>query len=190
MQLANRNILRFFAKTYIKHHLIIIFLDCNDRFKRTATAKKLPDIFLIDFQGLGLIIDYPIGIAYSNQVGGYSVLPMSREGVFMIIDPVISDSDNQELRIYEILFNHFTGKKWGGWCSKGIDIETADFIDSILEKSLHCKYMDLKVNRNKLENCMEAWIEVTFSFPKTGHYSEFCPKLESSSGTLTWQNSD
>lgn len=151
---------------------------------------ELPDICLIDFEGLGLIIDYPIGIAYSNQVGGYSVLYNSREGVFMTIDPVISDWDKPKLRIDEILYNHFTGKKWGGYCSKGIDIETADVIDSILNESLYCKGMDLKVNRNKLEYCMEAWIEVTFTFPKIdAPYPEY-PKLESSSGILTWHNSD
>jgi len=37
--------------------------------------------------------------------------------------------------------------------------------------------MDLKVNRNKLEYCMEAWIEVTFSFPKIEEPHLDYPKL-------------
>lgn len=88
-----------------------------------------------------MIILFPSGVIYSNQVGGTSCLQPKAEGVYV---PLVSELINQE----KLLLEYFTGPKWGGSCSSGIDDKDADAIDHIL--SLYIPTSFIKVNRHRL----------------------------------------
>ena len=57
------------------------------------------------------------------------------------------------------LETHFTGPKWKGHCYKGIDEETAAFVDTVLAASPLTS--QLMVDREQLAMSDEAWIHVT-----------------------------
>ena len=56
---------------------------------------------------------------------GHACLPSRQVGYLVPLAGEVPDKCHQ-------LHEHFTGPKWGGWCSYGIDEETADFIDEVL----------------------------------------------------------
>lgn len=115
-----------------------------------------PLIQLYDSAGIGLIIKHPSGVRYTNQVGGTACLQWEAEGVYV---PLYSEIIPQA----HMLRDHFTGHKWKGACSNGIDDETADLIDEILWKNIITRF--IKVDRTKLDDCVEAWIHVNISAP-------------------------
>jgi len=138
-----------------------------------------PLVRLWELHGLGLIISCPSGVIYSNQVDGYANDHLTMEGTFV---PLQDEDVDQQTMLYE----YFTGPKWRGHCYGGIDEETADFLDSVfaLSPSSAC----LKVNREKLAHCGEAWIHVVIT-PEDARFLLF-EGFSSTSGVATWENSD
>lgn len=112
-----------------------------------------------DLQGPWLIVIDEDGMAITNQCGGYACLHPSAVG-FLLRLP---------LKLETEIFDYFVGDKWGGWCDKGIDAETADFLDPII------KPHGLTVDRDKMGDDMEAWIHV---------------RWRDRAAILTWGNSD
>jgi|GEM_PF-608699 len=115
-----------------------------------------PLIQLYDSVGIGVIIKHPSGVRYGNQVGGVAVLQWEAEGVYV---PLYSDIIPQE----RMLHDHFAGHKWKSNCFNGIDTETADFVDEVLQANITTRF--IKVDRTKLDESVEAWIHVTISAP-------------------------
>lgn len=136
-------------------------------------------IGLMVIEHLSVILIKETGVIYTNQVGGHSCSHPEIEGALI---PINGRSVYYENKLYQ----YFTGHKHGGWCESGIDNEDADFIDKILHELRYenKSYTDdnccnLKVDRSKLEESMEAWVYVTF----TNGDESLC-------GVLTWENSD
>ena len=111
-------------------------------------------------------------IFLSQQTGGFCCLQHKVRGVFL---PVPLDESTSTT-----LSEHFTDEKYGGWCDSGIDEDTADFLDNLFT-SVQANFR-IQVNRDRLEECEEAWIHVVLS------------GLNGSTGTIqavfTWPNSD
>lgn len=142
-----------------------------------------PVVRLWNAWGLGIIILHPSGVLYSNQVGGYSCMQPEVEGVYIPLFDEVRGS-GQENKLYK----YFTGSKWGDYCANGIDVETADFIDSILAESYYTKY--LTVNRDMLTTCYEAWIYVAISLEQKLEDSPLFWNFRGKQAILTWSNSD
>ncbi len=170
---------------------------------------KKPFVRLYDAVGVGVIVHFPSGVIYSNQAGGHSCLQPEIEGVYV---PIINDVVDQE----GMLNAYFTGHKWNGACSNGIDTADADFIDGVLNKSVFTSF--IKVDRTKLAQSYEAWIFVKLSdqpdspvttydsstgegktyYNKTVHDSDYDISVTlyplygfgTTTGVLTWTNSD
>jgi hypothetical protein len=168
-----------------------------------------PLIKLWGASGIGVIIQFPSGVLYSNQVGSYACLQPEVEGVYV---PLVSEVLDQE----KILRDHFMGPKWSGCCSNEIDNEDADVIDEILKQSFFTSF--IKVDRSQLRSSCEAWVYVniatqpeeclidwrsaegvgTTASGKTLHDSDYDLPVISypfygfgqCSGILTWSNSD
>jgi hypothetical protein len=110
------------------------------------------------------------------------------EGVYVPLWKEVPDPQETALR------EHFTVPKWAGHCYDGIDDETADFIDRVLSSSAAYTH-NLKVNRQRLKERMEAWVYVNIASTVddegnlivNGWDFSYCRTTE---GVLTWQNSD
>ena len=134
---------------------------------------------LSNFNGIGVIVEFPSGVRYTNQIGGYACNHPQVEGVFLsLTHPLISQC--KELQEF------FVGPRWKGSCYEGIDKETANFIDAILAKSTYTQA--LKVNRAKLADSHEAWVHVIVS-PR-GQQAELWSGFSNALGIITWENSD
>ncbi len=145
----------------------------------TNNEDKRPELHIHvgEFCGLGLILAHPSGVFYSSQTGGYACHHPQLEGAFIPLD---------ETKGFEsVLEDHFTGEKWGGHCYKGIDEETADFIDNLLNRSYIAKL--LKVDRDRLSDCEEAWIHVIVEREPAESWPSWS---RGGRGVLTWNNSD
>lgn len=140
-----------------------------------------PLIQLFCFEGIGVIVSCQSGVRYSNQTGGYACLFPEIEGVFA---PLTNLVFNQR----EKLNKFFTGTKWGGYCYKGIDEETADFIDSVLIESPQTEI--LRVDREKLRESHEAWIYVLILEGRGDIDLQEVYGFAVGHGVLTWLNSD
>ncbi len=136
-------------------------------------------IELFETEEIGIIISFASGVFYSNQVGGYSNLHFSYQGIYASLH-------NFAFTIEKQFNTYFTGKKWKGHCSDGIDEEDADFIDNLLQDSYTTKF--LKVDQNKLKDSCEAWIYVKGVRPK--EEIPIIKGFEDFEAVLTWQNSD
>lgn len=134
-------------------------------------------VLLYELGGLALIVPASTGIVYQNQTGGYACLPSSQEGYLV---PLAGDAAGK----CESLLAHFTGPKWGGWCSERIDAQTADYIDCILAEMPGRD--QLIVDRTKLDASWEAWVHVKLVAPLLA-LVENCNAREA---ILTWPNSD
>jgi hypothetical protein len=110
-----------------------------------------PLIRLYESGGLGLIVLFPSGVLYSNQVGGYSCRQPEAEGVYL---PIVDEVVNQEAPLHK----YFTGPKLFGACANGIDNEDADVIDEILHSQSLTAF--ISVDRSKLKESCEAWVYV------------------------------
>ena len=87
-----------------------------------------------------------------------------------------------------LLIAHFTGPKWEGWCSEGIDEATAEHVDHILSLSPETSY--LKVDRTRLDDSREAWIYVNVFEPTGDPDSARISGFGKCKGVLVWGNSD
>lgn len=145
-----------------------------------------PIIELSDTVGLGLIIEYPTGICFSNQTGGLSCLKPSIEGIYI---PLRNDylEPNKVFISPEIdLTNHFVGKKYlGSGATRGIDKEDITIISEILTKYSLNKFISIDTDNAKIEQSHEAWIHVKINnlYLLEGFSNEL-------NGILTWCNSD
>jgi hypothetical protein len=149
-------------------------------------GKHSPRIDLSDPSdiGLGLIILWSSGVLYEHQTGGYNCYKPEEEGVFVRLYKELED---QELMLIE----HFGGPKWRSWCGDGIDIETADYIDQVLNLAEKTKF--LKVDRSRLNDSHEAWVYVDVSEPeedKNGYRPAAINGFGKCKGVLIWSNTD
>lgn len=131
-----------------------------------------PIIDLINFDGLGLIISFPSGVIYTNQVGGYACLHPEIEGVFFPLAV-------KHKKILFALESHFRGD-WNH-----LQAKDADVVDKLLRSE---DFGHLKVDRSKLKESFEAWIyvevgDLTRTFPLISGFGK-------TKGILTWANSD
>ncbi len=134
-------------------------------------------VLLYEISGLALIVPSSAGVVYQNQTRGHACLPSRQEGYLVPLAGDVPDKCHQ-------LHKHFTGPKWGGWCSDGIDKETADFIDEVLH---HMPGRDeIAVDRTQLGGSWESWIHVRIS-GKLLSLVEHAAPVEA---ILTWPNSD
>jgi hypothetical protein len=144
-----------------------------------------PDKPLVQLWGVrqfGLIVLFRSGVYFSNQTGGYACYHPMEEGVFV---PLREEEPNQEKELQ----GYFTGPKWSGWCCKGIDGETADFIDSVMAKTDLTK--NIKVDRARLKDSHEAWVFVDFGNTEPYGFGDVeISGFGVCKGVLTWQNSD
>jgi len=60
-----------------------------------------------------------------------------------------------------LLADYFYGSKWLGWCSSGIDEETADYVDQVLRQTMVTAF--LSVDRSRLADSHDSWIYVSVS---------------------------
>jgi hypothetical protein len=134
-------------------------------------------VLLYEIGGLELIVPASTGIVYRNQTGGHACLQCEMEGYLVPFAGEMPTLCGQ-------LLSHFTGPKWGGWCSEHIDEETADAIDSILADSW--RQDQIIVDRTKLEISWEAWVHVKIVSPLLALVEHGEPK----EAILTWPNSD
>jgi len=111
----------------------------------------------------------------------YGCLHPEVEGAYV---PVVNGLIDQEAE----LTAYFTGPKWGGWCTDGIDEETAEFIDLVLQKSPYTKR--IKVDRARLADSHEAWVYVSLSATGDDAALEEADGFPSNAAVLTWENSD
>jgi len=149
-----------------------------------------PVIRLWDSVGLGIIIAHPSGVVFSNQTGGTACLQPELEGVFVPLRNDVLTETQEFLSPERDLCEHFTGPKHcGAGATPGLDSEDADFIDGVLAK--HRLADVLRVERNKLRDSHEAWVQVVVSGDESDEhpvFSGFGPYPRQ--GVLTWSNSD
>jgi hypothetical protein len=145
----------------------------------TMTGKLTASLY--ELSGMGIIVSHPTGIFVSNQVGGHACQHPSLEGFYL---PLVMARSPVMASLHE----HFT-EKWRSHCYDGIDAETADFMDGLFEQE-HCS-RGLKVDRSKLDNCLEAWVYVTFDERAfaPGRGAILTPPIQGL-GVVTWPNSD
>jgi hypothetical protein len=149
-----------------------------------------PVVELWEGVGLGLIIEWPSGILFSNQTGGTSTLHPETEGIFV---PLRNDCERQGNRLLSPdseLLEYFEGPKHKGTgATQGLDSEDADFITSVLARW----HLDqVTVDRARLADSHEAWVHVIIDENKSGNeelpFHNFAPYPRR--GILTWSNSD
>lgn len=134
-------------------------------------------ILLYELAGPALIVPSRTGVRYRNQTGGHSCYQMELEGYLV---PIAGD----RIELVEQLTAHFTGPKWAGWCSHGIDDETANEIDRLLAE--FARRDEITVDRDMLGECCESWIHVWIRGPLLS----LVENPETTTAILTWPNSD
>ena len=125
-------------------------------------------------------------VKVSNQTGGTACLHPEVEGIFL---PLNNDYESNLTFISpEIeLSKYFEGSKYRGTgATSGIDIEDANFINTLLE-SMKLKE-SFEVNTQKLKDSHEAWIWLTLKKDQTELFEGFEAITEEA--ILTWANSD
>lgn len=134
-------------------------------------------VLLYELGGLALIIPSKTGIVYRTQSGGHSCFQTEAEGYIV---PIAGERQG----IVERLHSHFAGPKWGGWCSQGIDDQTADEIEQLLDEV--SRRDQITIDRDKLEDSWESWIHVKIH----GQLLSLIENSNPTSAILTWPNSD
>ncbi|ACL03123.1 conserved hypothetical protein [Desulfatibacillum aliphaticivorans] len=143
---------------------------------------QMPTLRLCDIgERIGLIIVWKSGVVYSNQTGGLACFLSKQEGVFVPIGEGLLNQD-------ELLWEHFTGSKWFGACMDGIDEETADYIDEVLEQNIETSCV--KVDRSRLGKSHEAWIYVTIADDPNSEERRIIKGFDGCRAVLTWDNSE
>lgn len=147
-----------------------------------------PTIELWEHQGIGLIVELPTGVVYSNQTGGFSCLQPSLEGAFLPLGAEPSLAEN--LSAEDKLLAYFEGPKHGGaGATQGLDAEDADFIDGVLAE-FHLGEL-VRVDRTRLAESHEAWVRVLLlgeGSLEPGFFHGLGPYPRDA--VLTWLNSD
>lgn len=137
-----------------------------------SDENKKPTVELSQFDGLGLIVLFPSGVIYTNQVGGFACFHPEVKGIFAPLSI-------GHKKILFALQQHFNGN----W--HHIKEKDAEVVDKLLRSD---GFGFLKVDRTNLENSFEAWIYVEID-----ESSEQFPLLNGfgkTRGILTWANSD
>ena len=150
-----------------------------------------PCLDLYDFDGAGTIIPWPSGVMISNQCGGHCCLHPEIEGVFVPFGS--GDPPGRVLSLLGKLDPLFDGpgSKYNGTGAArgpdpGLDLEDADFIDSVLDG---WRYGFIRVDRNRLKDSVEAWVWVMLTpDSEPALFRGFGPYPRP--GILTWANSD
>ncbi|KYG09597.1 hypothetical protein BE21_16980 [Sorangium cellulosum] len=130
--------------------------------------------------GLGVILQHPSGVLYTNQTRGVCCAQPEMEGVF-----VPFDAEESWLRLNA----YFVGPKYEGTgAMQGLDDEDATFIESVVRDAR--TGVPLIVDRSRLKESHEAWVHVLIEgeAEKIGVVSGFGPYPRR--GVLTWPNSD
>jgi len=148
---------------------------------REQQIKARINLSYVSGPGLGLIILQPSGAFYELETGGYACDHALAEGVFVPLHR--ETEDDQE----SLLLAHFTGPKWEGWCSEGIDEATGEYVNYVLSLSPVTSF--LKVDRTRLDDSREAWIYVNVHEP-TGDAVPRISGFGKCKGVLVWGNSD
>lgn len=140
--------------------------------------------------GLGLIVDWPSGVVFSNQTGGTSCLQPEFEGVFV---PLRNDCElpgDRLLSPESELVAYFEGPKHrGAGAIRGLDKSDAEFIGSVLAKWRLDDF--IAVDSSRLAESHEAWVHVVVRGNEPGAdlpLFDFAPYPRR--GVLTWSNSD
>ncbi len=137
-----------------------------------SVENKKPFVELFDFDGIGLIISFPSGVIYTNQVGGLGCFHPELEGVFAPLS----------LGNKKILFalrQHFRGN----W--QHIEDSDAELIDKLLRSD---GFEFIKVDRMKLNESFEAWVYVDIE--QLSRDLQLLNGFGNTKGILTWMNSD
>jgi hypothetical protein len=134
-------------------------------------------VLLYELDSLALIVPASTNVVYQNQTGGHACVPSRVEGYVVPFAGEVGDACDR-------LRSHFTGSKWGSWCSERIDEETADEIDSVLADL--AGRSEIVVDRTKLNVSWEAWVHVKIIGPLLALLEHAAP----SEAILTWSNSD
>jgi hypothetical protein len=139
------------------------------------------EICLYDLDRLGLILLEPSGVFCYNQVCGHSCLQKFEEGVFSYV----RDDGNE---LYKEVSEYLLYKD-------SLTPEDADFLDSQFIQSYDTKY--LRVDRNRLDDSMEAWVYVTVDQSlinnlknESVYYNTAFKGFTCTGAVLTWDNSD
>lgn len=140
-------------------------------------------VHLFEFEGIGMILLLPTGVTYSNQAGGLTCHHPQAEGCFV----PLSDRSGALVRQ---LTEHFTGPKWVGYCSNGIDDETANLIDHLLNELPPAFEVPISVDRARMAESQEAWVYVQVGAPPPGQPVPIVEGLAPCEAVLTWLNSD
>lgn len=149
-----------------------------------------------------IIIPHKTGIVYFNQVGGYAVHNLEIEGYIIPLEPDYyvkikegekSNCDNPYWNKFN-LQEHFDklfaplkeSTKYNGHGYKGIDLDDVAYLEKALWKT---DFLEIKIDRKKLQDCEEAKIYVSI---KLSQYSDDSKEIEPLclDGILTWENSD
>lgn len=140
-----------------------------------------PNIHLYDIESAHIVIEFPSGVQYTNQVGGVICYRASTEGALVPLDM----SSEQYSLLEQCEFP--TGKQ-------GIDDVVADSIDSVLKSERATAH--LEVDRSLLGSSWEAWVYVRFlkmpsefRWPVDGYFGAAFG-FGNRRAILTWQNSD
>lgn len=149
-----------------------------------------PKIELFEHVGLGLIIEYPSGVIYSNQTGGTSCSAPSVEGVFVPLRNDYLVPSREFLSPEHALVAYFEGPKYNGTgATRGIDPDDAEFIERLLSE--HRLSHLITLDRTRLSHSHEAWIHVIVTAEEASVaplFSGFAPYPRN--GILTWANTD
>jgi Family of unknown function (DUF6210) len=127
-----------------------------------------------------LIIGYPSGVVYENQVGGVACSRGELEGVLVPVGLPAGDAER------------FMALPFPGAAALNADV--ADRIDEILASVPFARY--LKVDRNRLRESCEAWVFVLAEIPADSTFQLYGPYFGAprgfgpAGGVLTWPNSD
>jgi len=149
---------------------------------------KRPLVKLWEHAGLGLIVEYPSGIVYSNQTCGNLCRQSELEGVFI---PLRNDvtPDDRLLGPESELFAYFNDPRTGKLGVDGLDAGEVAFMESVLDKY---NLSDLiSIDRSRLGDSHEAWVYVKLKGEQDTDvplYAGLGPYPRS--GVLTWTNGD
>lgn len=150
-----------------------------------------PYVTLFDNVGTGVIIEYPTGVLYSNQVGGTANLHPTFEGAFVPFGNDVLIPSREFISLESHLVGYFEGPRYRGTgATDGLDAEDADFIDSILKEAGVDRWIG--VDRNRLRESCEAWVFVNVLADEGRPDVSICSGFEPypRRGVLTWCNSD
>lgn len=150
-----------------------------------------PCVHLWDAVGLGLIIEWPSGVLYSNQTGGTACLHPTVEGFYVPLSNDRLDENDRLLSPETELLTWFQGSKHAGaGATSGLDVEDAVFITQLLDRWRLGAAVQIDMPR--LAESHEAWVHVIVR-PRQDQLGPLPMRGfddEARSGILTWCNSD